>query len=244
VSDSQLAGLLSVQDLDVSIDQHRHRRQTLPERDELRAIDTQMDSLKAQSDRVTGALDVIARRESELEAELSATEQRAATVSRRLYGGEVSASRELQAMAADVETLKARASELEDQGLILLEEREPLDMTIDELAVQLGSLDLERAAVLGRLAEAEDKVDGEIASLIRDREESAAGIPADLLANYERLRARLGGVGAARLVGNHCDGCHLTLSSMELDRIRHLGDGEVFTCEQCSRILVPSKPSS
>jgi hypothetical protein len=239
-----LAGLLSVQDLDVSIDQHRHRRQTLPERDELRAIDTQMDSLKAQSDRVTGALDVIARRESELEAELSATEQRAATVSRRLYGGEVSASRELQAMAADVETLKARASELEDQGLILLEEREPLDMTIDELAVQLGSLDLERAAVLGRLAEAEDKVDGEIASLIRDREESAAGIPADLLANYERLRARLGGVGAARLVGNHCDGCHLTLSSMELDRIRHLGDGEVFTCEQCSRILVPSKPSS
>ncbi len=244
MSDSQLAGLLSVQDLDVSIDQHRHRRQTLPERDELRAIDTQMDSLKAQSDRVTGALDVIARRESELEAELSATEQRAATVSRRLYGGEVSASRELQAMAADVETLKARASELEDQGLILLEEREPLDMTIDELAVQLGSLDLERAAVLGRLAEAEDKVDGEIASLIRDREESAAGIPADLLANYERLRARLGGVGAARLVGNHCDGCHLTLSSMELDRIRHLGDGEVFTCEQCSRILVPSKPSS
>ena len=95
-----------------------------------------------------------------------------------------------------------------------------------------------------RLAEAEEKVDGEIATLTRDREDSAAGIAAELLANYERLRARLGGVGAARLIGNHCDGCHLTLSSVELDRIRHLGEGEVFTCEQCSRILVPSKPSS
>ncbi len=244
MSDTQLAGLLSVQDLDVSIDQHRHRRQTLPERDELLAIDTRIDALKAEADRVTRALEIIAKRESELEAELSATEQRAATVSRRLYGGEVSASRELQAMAADVETLKGRASELEDQGLILLEEREPLDATIDELSAQLVSLDLERGAVLVRLADAEEKVDRDMAGLTRDREEAAGAIADDLLANYERLRARLGGVGAARLVGNHCDGCHLTLSSMELDRIRHLRDGEVFTCEQCSRILVPSQPSA
>jgi uncharacterized protein len=60
-----------------------------------------------------------------------------------------------------------------------------------------------------------------------------------LLATYERLRARLGGVGVARLVGTHCDGCHLTLSAVELDRVRHLPDGEVYTCEQCGRILVP-----
>jgi len=244
VSGSKLAELLSVQDLDTSIDQHKHRRQTLPERDELRAIDTEMDALRAESDRVGAALDVIVKRESALEAELAATEQRAAAVSRRLYGGEVSASRELQAMAADVETLKARASELEDQGLILLEEREPLDTTIDELAGRLAELDVQRGTVLDRLAEAEEKADGEIAILTRDREESAAGIAAELLANYERLRARLGGVGAARLIGTHCDGCHLTLSSVELDRIRRLGEGEVFTCEQCSRILVPSKPSS
>jgi predicted nucleic acid-binding Zn-ribbon protein len=42
----------------------------------------------------------------------------------------------------------------------------------------------------------------------------------------------------ARLVGNHCDGCHLTLPSMELDRIRHAPETEVFTCDQCGRILV------
>jgi hypothetical protein len=44
----------------------------------------------------------------------------------------------------------------------------------------------------------------------------------------------------ARLVGNHCDGCHLTLPSMELDRIRHLAEREVVTCDQCGRILVRS----
>ncbi len=64
-------------------------------------------------------------------------------------------------------------------------------------------------------------------------------MPDNLLATYERLRTRLGGIGVARLVGNHCDGCHLALSAVELDHVRHLPEGEVYTCEQCSRILVP-----
>jgi hypothetical protein len=66
-----------------------------------------------------------------------------------------------------------------------------------------------------------------------------ASVPASLVSTYERLRTRLGGVGVARVVGNHCDGCHLTLSAVELDHLRHLPPGEVATCEQCSRILVP-----
>jgi predicted nucleic acid-binding Zn-ribbon protein len=72
------------------------------------------------------------------------------------------------------------------------------------------------------------------------RQEAAGPIAPELLATYERLRARLGGVGVARVVGNHCDGCHLTLSATELDQLRHLPEGEIPTCEQCSRILVPS----
>ena len=61
----------------------------------------------------------------------------------------------------------------------------------------------------------------------------------DLLARYEQLRSKLGGTGAARLVGGSCSGCHLTLSSMELDRVRKAPPDAVITCEQCGRILVP-----
>jgi predicted nucleic acid-binding Zn-ribbon protein len=48
------------------------------------------------------------------------------------------------------------------------------------------------------------------------------------------------GTGAARLIGSHCDGCHLELPSMEVERIRALPAGEVATCEQCGRILIPT----
>ena len=62
--------------------------------------------------------------------------------------------------------------------------------------------------------------------------------PARLRTRYERLRAHLGGVGAARLVGDRCEGCHLTLPSMELERIHHLPADTFATCPQCDRILV------
>ena len=66
----------------------------------------------------------------------------------------------------------------------------------------------------------------------------ANDVPADLTKTYEQLRARLGGIGAARLDGNRCSGCHLTLPATELDRIRHADANALFYCEQCGRILV------
>jgi uncharacterized protein len=239
VSASELAALLAVQDLDTSIDQHRHRRRTLPERGQLAVLDADFQALADEAGGLGAQRDTLAVRESELESELAATEHRAANVSRRLYGGEVSASRELQAMAADVENLKTRASELEDLGLVLLEEREPLDARLGDLESQMSDVDSRRRSVADTLGQAEAAVDAEIARLAQEREDAATAIAPDLLATYERLRARLGGVGAARLIGNHCDGCHLALSAAELDRIRRLGPGEVVTCDQCSRILIP-----
>ena len=55
---------------------------------------------------------------------------------------------------------------------------------------------------------------------------------------YERLRAKLGGVGAARLVGPRCSGCHLTLPATELDRLRKGSPDALVFCDQCGRILI------
>ncbi len=89
--------------------------------------------LRSARAEVTTTRDEVAGRQAALEAELAATEQRAASVNRRLYGGEVRASRELQALAADVDALKARASTLEDQVLELMEEREPSEARLADL---------------------------------------------------------------------------------------------------------------
>ena len=141
-------------------------------------------------------------------------------------------------MAADVESLKKRASELEDGALALMEEREPLDAQVGALDEELAELEGRCRQVAERLASEEGEVDAVLAGLSLQRSQATGGVPPQLLATYERLRSRLGGVAVARLVGGRCDGCHLSLSAVELDRIRHLSVSSLQYCEQCGRILV------
>jgi predicted nucleic acid-binding Zn-ribbon protein len=244
MSDSDLEGLLTVQDLDLALDQHRHRRETLPEAAEIQALDREAAGLRAEIQAVTDARDQIAVRQEAAENELAATETRSKQVSGRLYGGEVSASRELQAMSADLESLKVRASALEDQILELIEEREPFDARLAEMTARGHQMAARRAELEAAVARLQTEIDGQIAELVDRRQAAAANVSGALLATYEKIRPRLGGIGAARLIGNHCDGCHLVLSAVELDHVRHLPDGEVATCEQCSRILVPTTRAS
>ncbi len=63
-------------------------------------------------------------------------------------------------------------------------------------------------------------------------------MPPVLLDRYDKLRAHLGGTGAARLVDGRCTGCHLALSPRDLDDARRAPEDAVLSCEACGRILV------
>ncbi|MEZ5140978.1 MAG: C4-type zinc ribbon domain-containing protein [Acidimicrobiales bacterium] len=52
------------------------------------------------------------------------------------------------------------------------------------------------------------------------------------------MRSQLGGVAVARLHGGACGGCHLQLPAAEVDRIKHLPEDQLATCEECGRLLV------
>ena len=236
---SPLETVLAVQEHDLAVDRLLHRRETLPERAELEAIESENATLEIRLTEVGGRRDELERRQTRLEEEVAAVERRIAEVDRRLYSGEVSASRELQAMAAEVDGLKRRRSDLEDQELAVMEEREPVDAEVSELEAQRTVLAERAEQMLAAIAKAEAVIDAEVATERRARDELAGAIPAELAAQYDRLRARLGGIGAARLVNGACTGCHLALAATELDRIRRAQADTVLFCEQCGRIVVP-----
>jgi uncharacterized protein len=235
-----LGDLLAVQDLDLAADRLRFRREHLPESAQLGQLLARSGELQGELEQAKRKLDEVVRAQAEAEAELASCESRIKAVESRLFSGEVSAARELQAMSADADALRERASILEDRVLELLELREPAEGGLDALTGELESLSLQKSALETELAAGQRELDEEMSAVVAPRAEAAARVPPSLIATYERLRKRLGGIGVARLVGNHCDGCHLTLSAAELDEIRHLSDDEVPTCEQCSRILVAS----
>ncbi len=157
---------MALQDLDTHIDQERHRKAHLPEREELAQLDRLMGQKQEARAGVAAQLADVASRQDAAERELKATEDRVAQVNTRLYGGTVTASRELQAMASDVEGLRKRASELEDRALSLMEEREPFDAELAQVDGQLADLEARQREVLAHLAEAETELDADIATLV------------------------------------------------------------------------------
>ena len=235
---ADLQRLLDVQDRDLALDQLRHRRQALPERAELAAnqatitrIDTALTALRAQ-------LAELERAQKKIEDEVEHVDTKAAAETKKLNSGTITAPREIQALSDEIDSLGRRKRALEDDEIELMEKGEPLSADVERL-------DAERAAAadaverLGSsVAEQEQAIDADATKLQAERDAAAADIPGDLLARYEKLRAKLDGVAVARLQGDLCLGCHVSLPAMEVDTIRHSSEGTVVTHEECGRILV------
>ena len=235
---SALDDLLAVQALDTTLDQLRHRRTNLPERTELKDVEAKRKALESEHATAVAVRDEVAARQANLEKDIAASEARIAEIDKRMYSGEVTASRDLEAMTKEMNSIRSRVSTLEDHALEAMDEREPLDATVDEL-VQRDAGYVELAGQLrATIAATETEIDGEIAREEAARAAAASSVSAELLSEYERLRTRLGGIGAARLEHGTCMGCRMKLPATELDRIKHQPPDALVHCDQCGRILV------
>ncbi|MFZ4517971.1 MAG: zinc ribbon domain-containing protein [Microthrixaceae bacterium] len=234
----ELDDLLAVQALDTEADQLRHRRDHLPELDEVAAADAALAAVDQRTAPLRTALHDLRQRQKALEDEAATVEEKAAEVDRKLYDGSVVAHKELEAFQADHRLLKDRQSQLEDSALELMEEAEPLAGELEVLDTERAAVEASRAAALERLAEARRGIDDELTRVAALRDAAAAGVPAEILGAYEPLRERLGGIGAARLTGARCEGCHLEIPSAELQAVRSRPADELVTCPECGRILV------
>jgi hypothetical protein len=236
---SVLEDLLVVQEHDSTADRLRHKKDTLPERARLAEVENGLTGLATAMADVAARRDEIVRREQRHEDELASVEAKIGDVEKRLYSGAVTIPRELQAMEADVASLKRHRSDIEDRVLEAMQEREPLDTEVSALEEQRSAFETEADQLRAAIAAQSSDIDAELAAELDARRAAAAAIPDGLLSQYEGLRARNGGVGAGRLVNGRCSGCHLTLPATELDRVRHGGPDAVILCDQCGRILVP-----
>lgn len=241
--DDPLEVLLRVQDLDTALAQLAHRRATLPERSDLRAATERLAALDTRADQLEAERRALLERQEEIERQVGTVVARRTSIEDRMYAARSPDVRDLQAMGVEVAHLDRRRTELEDQELEVMEQQEPIEAELAQLGADLENLRAGTVSLATALHAAEAVIDAEIATLSASRAIEAGLLPEALRTRYEALRAKLGGVGAARLVGNRCSGCHLELPSVEVDRIRHLPAGTVATCDQCGRLLVRAAPA-
>ncbi len=235
----ELERLLALQEHDTALDRLRHRRATLPERGQLETRTAELRAQQSARLAVGARWDEVHSEERRLDDEARSIEVHAAEVDKRLYSGTISSPRELQAMQSDLEMLRRQLSDLEDQELEVMEQRETLDGQLAALDASIDSLETSSQELRDAIRAAESEIDGEMAQETATRAEAAAPLADALLRDYERRRLQNKGAGAARLVGTTCQACHLTIPSTEAERIRRAAGSEVAYCDNCGAILVP-----
>lgn len=233
-----LDALIDVQALDTRVDQARHRRNALPELQELADAERSRAEAAAQAEVARGRLHELVRQQKAFEDEAALVEDKAADIDRKLYDGSVVAHKELEAFQADHRLLKARQAELEDRAIEVMEAAEPIQAEVDALDEVVAGHDARLAELATRVEAARAEIDGELDQLEAERRSAADAVPSDVMDAYEATRSRMGGVGAARLIGNRCDGCHLEIPSAELEEVRRAPEDAVVICPECGRILV------
>lgn len=229
--------LLEVQEVDLALDQLEYRRRELPERKAADALETQQQVLDDRMRQVASTFDSLTIRQNEIDGHVGSYSSRISAIEGRLRqgGGDY---REVQAMSGEIESLERQRRELEERELEVMEQLEPVEQELEVLAGERAALESAQEAAADALRAAEQAIDAETAHVRARRRELASGLPESLAADYDRLRGRLGGIGAARLVQGTCSGCHLRLASSERDRLLHAAAGAVVHCDQCGRILV------
>ncbi|KJY26288.1 Zn-ribbon-like protein [Streptomyces katrae] len=184
-----------------------------------------------------------AREQTKAEQDVDQVRQRAARDQQRLESGVGISAKDLANLQSEVASLAKRQADLEDVVLEVMERLEGAQERVTEITGRVSALESKLADATARRDAATGELDAEAAKTAKDREVVVASMPADLMALYEKIRVKQGGVGAARLYQRRCEGCRLELDMAEINEIKAAARDQVVRHDNCGRILVRTADS-
>ena len=236
-STEQQGLILELQLLDNEIMQANTKLKSLPEIEQLLHIEKRVTAANDELSVVKSESDQIALELRRGEVDVETVTDRIKKDEARLSSGNAT-PKELEQLQHEVESLKKRQESLEEIELEIMIRNDAVIARKNTLTTDLTSLQTLKDEISGRLQSATDEINKVIAEKNTARTLVANKIEKPLLDLYEKIRGNGGGVGAAALVGNKCNGCNLAINAVEMERIKSLAKDELLRCEECRRILV------
>lgn len=153
----------------------------------------------------------------------------------RLYGGNVKSPREMQSSITELESAKEGILKMEDQVLDLMLKLDKAEHTMEKSTQQLSIMETDRKKLLVNLGMERKTLLAEIQSLTEKRESYVVDIETGQLVLYERIRKARKGSAIARVESGMCQGCHLKLTTRQMQQLR--SSDELVQCNSCTRIF-------
>ena len=144
--------------------------------------------------------------------------------------------RELEAAEEERAFRTSQQRDHEDVLLDIMVETDDAEALLGDLQNTLERIEAARPQQVAELTRSKDELEWELALLQEERNQTAPEIPPDLYGIYESLRRSKNGHAIAKVERGMCQGCRLSLSTMELQRARASRSG-VVQCSSCRRIL-------
>ncbi|MET0767737.1 MAG: C4-type zinc ribbon domain-containing protein [Aeromicrobium sp.] len=236
------AALLDLQAQDAILAQLEHRKTALPEIATIAELQAKLKELDGQRIEHETAVTDLTRAQKKADAEVELVKTRRTRDEERLNSGAISNPKDLASLQHELVALERRISTLEDEELEIMESLEEAQARVRNVQGDIEAfttrLDQQIAARDAALSEIDDRA----AHAQAERETTAAIVPADLIALYDKVRGQYG-IGAAALRARRCEGCRLEINGADLRELKAAPEDEVLRCPECSRILVRTAES-
>ena len=229
--------LLDLAAVDAELTRAAHRRRSLPELAEIEQIDKDLASSRDSLIAAETAASDLDREIRKLEAEIDQVRARRDRDRGLLDSGSISSGKQLEDLQHELATLQRRQTVLEDDLLDVMERREATGADLDRGHAALADIEQRRIDAARRRDEALADLTSTEENRQQERRALVGGLPADLVALYERIRAQRG-TGAALLRQQRCGACQLELDRTAVGRLREAAPDEVLRCEECGVLLV------
>lgn len=230
---SQVGQLYKLQQIDTEV---RSKKQRLGEVIQLQRETEELLAARQRAKAADEELTSWETRQNDLNLELGSLNNEAQRTNNRLYSGNVKNPKELEDLQHKVQELGRRRDTLEDdilEAMIMIEDAQEEKKAADQ---SLAEIQANWEKSQGHLQKEQNELALRLHELLAARKKQIALIEGPLLAQYEQLRERKGGVAVAALVDNRCTGCHLTVSAQKVTRAER---GEIVICGGCGRMMNP-----
>ena len=237
-SDQEL--LLELQSLDSLAQRLAARRSRLPEQVTVDELDADRANRERLVGEQIGALEDARAELARTESDVAVVDARIARDEQRLQAS--SSVRDIQGLEQELQALARRKSELEDIELVVMETVEERESALDSTRSALEDLTGRTASARAARDAALDGLEREASEATERRTEMAGRVPGELLALYEKQRARYG-VGASLLRGGVSTAAGVALTASDLTAVRAAAPDDVLLCPESSAILVRTAES-
>lgn len=154
-------------------------------------------------------------------------------VNEQLYSGRIRNPKELTSLQHEAETFAVTNAGIEEQALGALEQLEEAGQQASAATEAMKQAEAvwqnEQTILKQNIVMLEEKIN----ILTQQREAVAAELDSGALQVYQRIKTQRG-TAVARVEQGTCGGCHMTLSTAQL---QHSRGANIEKCANCSRIL-------